>query len=45
MKQIIGENPEILREIKNKVPIDVDPSYPQMDEFILIICEKLGKSQ
>ena len=42
MHNIIKNRPDIINEILRKLPEGTDPDFVERDEYIFIMCEKLG---
>ena len=43
MHQLLQNCPELIAEILKKLPLDTDPNFQKKQEFIALMCEKLGK--
>ena len=43
MQQLVQNHPEIMAEMMKKVPLDIDQNFPEKQEFISLMCKKLGK--
>lgn len=44
MRQLIGQNEEILARIISKLPLDLPEDFDNSESFITHVCEKIGLS-